>query len=126
MMQQRLKAFRIFFSLTALLFVAKPFLGFSAFNQQTKPRISHTILVKSFTKRKPESLQEADSTAEAVSQKVANPLLIALSAISFLISIALPLISEAFNKITGKIIADLRFGILPIEQPYLLTGKLSI
>lgn len=125
-MQQRLKAFRIFFSLTALLFIAKPFFGFSAFNQQTKPRISHTILVKSFTKRKPESLQDADATAEAISQKVANPLFVVLSAISLLISIALPLISGVFGKITGKIIADLRFRILPPDQTYFLTGKLTI
>ncbi|MGN6640124.1 MAG: hypothetical protein ACTHJ8_14540 [Mucilaginibacter sp.] len=109
-----------------MLFVAKPFFGFSAFNQQTKPRISHTILVKSFTKRKPESLQDADASAEAVSQKVANPLLVVLSAISLLISITLPLIFGVFTKITGKIIADIHFRILPPGQAYLLTGKLTI
>lgn len=125
-MQQRLKAFRIFFSLTALLFIAKPFLGFGAFNQQTKPRISHTILVKSFTKRKPESLQDADTMAEAISQKISNPLLVVLSAISFLISFIVPLVSGAFSRITGKIIDDLHIRILPIEQSYLLTGKLTI
>jgi len=125
-MQQRLKIFRIFFSLTALLFVAKPFLGFGAFNQQSQPRITHTILVKSFTKRKPESLQEADAKADAVHKQLSNPLLALLSAITFLLAVLLPASIERYIKLTGQLIANIRAALLPPGRAYLLAGKLSI
>jgi hypothetical protein len=125
-MQQRLKTFRIFFSLTALLFVAKPFLGFGAFNPQSQPRISHTILVKSFTKRKPESLEDADAKAEAVHRQLSNPLMVLLSAISFLLAALLPASIERFIKLTGRLISDIRTSLLPPGRAYLLAGKLTI
>jgi hypothetical protein len=123
---QRLKAFRIFFSLTALLFIAKPFLGFGAFNQQIKPRISHTILVKSFTKRKPETLQEADDKAEAIHLVLSNPLMVLISSITFLLASLLPLILERTLKLTGKMLSDIHTGLIPAGPAYLLAGKLTI
>ncbi|MGZ3943844.1 MAG: hypothetical protein ACXVJB_02820 [Mucilaginibacter sp.] len=112
--------------MTALLFIAKPFLGFGAFNQQSQPRISHTILVKSFTKRKPESLEDADAKAEAMHRQLSNPLLVLLSAISFLLAALLPASIERIIKLTGRLIADIRTALLPPERAYLLAGKLTI
>lgn len=123
---RKLRIFRLLFSLAALLFVAKPFLGFVAFNQQVRPRISHTILVKSFTKRKPESLNEANAKAEAVHQQLSNPLLILLSAISVLLAALLPASIEQFIKLTGRLISDIRTALLPPERAFLLAGKLTI
>ena len=117
---------QVLFSLAALLFVAKPFLGFVAFNQQAQPRISHTILVKSFTKRKPESLHEANAAAEAIHQRLSNPLLTLLSAISFLLAVLLPVLIERSIKLTGQLIADIRTALLPPGRAYLLAGKLII
>lgn len=123
---QRLRILHLLFSLAALLFVAKPFLGFVAFNRLSQPRISHTILVKSFTKRKPESLHDADAKAEAVHQQLSNPILVLLSAISLLLAVLLPAYIEGRIKLTGQFIADIRTALLPPERAYLLTGKLTI
>ena len=122
----RLKAFQVFFSLAALLFIAKPFLGFGTFNQQVKPRISHTVLVKSFTKRKPESLEEANANVESIHRILIDPLSILFSAISVLLLLLFPKIFDPAAKITGKILSDIRFSILPPEPAYLLSGKLII
>jgi len=121
---RKLRIIHILFSLAALLFVAKPFLGFGAFSQQTRPRISHTILVKSFTKRKPESLHDAN--AEALHQQLSNPVLVLLSAISLLLALLMPLLLQILPKLTSKFVSDIRVAILPPEQAYLLAGKLII
>jgi hypothetical protein len=123
---RKLRVAKVLFSLAALLFVAKPFLGFVAFNQQAQPRISYTILVKSFTKRKPESLHEAHAAAEAIHQQLSNPLFTLLSAISFLLAILLPVLIERSIKLTGQLIADIRTTLLPPDRAYLLAGKLII
>jgi len=123
---RKLRVAQVLFSLAALLFVAKPFLGFVAFNQQTQPRISHTILVKSFTKRKPESLHDASARAEAIRQQLSNPPLILLCAITVLLAMLLPASIERFIKLTGRLIADIRTALLPPERAYLLAGKLTI
>jgi hypothetical protein len=123
---QKLRILHLLFSLAALLFVAKPFLGFVAFNRLSQPRISHTILIKSFTKRKPESLQEANAKAEGIHQQLSNPALILLSAISILIAALLPALIERFIKLTGRLICEIRTALLPPERACLLAGKLTI
>jgi hypothetical protein len=122
----RLKAFQIFFSLAALLFVAKPFFGFGAFNQQSKPRISHTVLVKSFTKRKPESLEDANANVESIHRLLIVPLTVLFSSISVLLLALFPKAFDLAAKITSKILSDIRFALLPPEPAYLLSGKLII
>ena len=122
----RLKAFQVFFSLAALLFVAKPFFGFGAFNQQSRLHISHTILVKSFTKRKPESLEDANANVESIHRLLTDPLAVLLSAISVLLLALFPKILDFTARITGKILSDIRFALLPPQPAYLLTGKLLI
>jgi hypothetical protein len=121
-----LKVFRVFFALTALLFVVKPFMGFGAFNQQAKPHLSHSLLVKSFTKRKPESLEEAEAHVQAVHHQLTNPPLPLLSAIALLLAILLPLLPEKLTKLTGQSLSDLKTALFPPEQVYLLTGRLII
>jgi hypothetical protein len=123
---RKLRVAHILFSLAALLFVAKPFIGFGAFNQQARPRIAHTILIKSFTKRKPESLHDADAKAEAVYHQLSNPILVLLSAISFLLVILLPVCIERLSKLTRKSITDICASFLPPNRAYLLAGKLII
>jgi hypothetical protein len=122
----KLKAFQIFLSLAALIFVAKPFLGFGAFNQQSKPRISHTVLVKSFTKRKPESLEDANTNIESIHRLLIDPLAVLISSISVLLLALFPKIFNLAAKITDKVICDIRFALLPPEPAYLLSGQLII
>ncbi|HVS93898.1 MAG TPA: hypothetical protein VHE59_17795 [Mucilaginibacter sp.] len=123
---KRLKSLRFMFSIAALLFVAKPFLGFEAFCGQVQPHISHTILVKSFTKRKPESLNDAYASASALRQMVSDPPLVLLPAIGLLLSFILPFLIES---ITAPLKKGLSNTLSPYSDPapvYLLSGKLSI
>jgi hypothetical protein len=123
---KQLKAFRIFFSLAALLFIAKPFLGFGAFYGQSHPRIEHSVLVKSFTKRMPESLAEADADAKQIHQLLADPLTILFPTISCLLLTLFPAVFKNGLKITGKVLSDIHYTLLPPQHSYLLTGKLLI
>ncbi|MGZ3752174.1 MAG: hypothetical protein ACXVB0_18110 [Mucilaginibacter sp.] len=123
---QRLKSFRIFFSLAALLFVAKPFFGFGMFNQQLKLCIPHTILVKSFTKRKPEGLEDAKANIESIHRLLINPLAVLFSAISPLLLSLFPVVFKNGLNISAKVLSDIRYSLLPLQPAYLLLGNLII
>jgi NADH:ubiquinone oxidoreductase subunit 6 (subunit J) len=117
---RRLAAIKLIISIAALVFVAKPFLGFHAFSKNFNPAFSHTILLKSFTKRKVETLQEFNEKAEAISKFLATPFL--LPSILFLLSLLL-------TAIPGHCIAllrDLRTKRFPFARLYLDSGKLII
>ena len=119
-------AFKIFFAFAALLFVAKPFFGFEVTNHRFRIHISHNILVKSFSKRKPESLEEADKNAKHIYQRLSNPLMVLLSSMSLLLLSVLPALFDPLRKITDRILSDIRLSLLPPENTYLLVGKLII
>ena len=119
-------AFKIFFAFAALLFIAKPFFGFEVANHHFKIHVSHNILVKSFSKRKPENLEDADKSAAQVHQQLSNPLMVLLSSISLLLLSLLPVLFEQLRKITKRILSDIRFSLLPQQPAYLLSGKLII
>ncbi len=123
---QRIALFKVLLTLAAMVFVAKPFFGFGAINQRLHPRQTHTILVKSFTKRKPESLEEADTNVEFIHQLLINPLASILSAISLLLLALFPAMFKDSTNVTGRILSDIRFALLPREHTYLLAGKLII
>jgi hypothetical protein len=122
----RLTALRLFFTLAALLFIAKPFFGYGISSREFHPRQVHTILVKSFSKRKPESLDDANASAEYLHKLLTNPLAVILSTISLLLLSLFPAIFKNNFNITGKVISDIRYALLPGEHTYLLAGKLII
>ncbi|MDB5154869.1 MAG: hypothetical protein JWR54_3620 [Mucilaginibacter sp.] len=119
-------AFRLFFILAALLFIGKPFFGYGVSIRELRPRQVHTILVKSFSKRKPESLEDADANVAYLHQLLINPLAVIFSAISFLLITLFPIIFRNGPNITDKILSDIRYALLPPEPAYLLAGKLII
>jgi hypothetical protein len=119
-------AFKIFFAFAALLFIAKPFFGFEVASHRFKIHVSHNILVKSFSKRKPENLEDADKTAAQIHQQLSNPLMVLLSSMSLLLLSLLPLLFETLRKITDRVLSDIRFSLLPPEPAYLLSGQLII
>jgi hypothetical protein len=123
---QKLKSFQILFSIAALLFISKPFFGFNTIKLQSKQQASHNILVKSFSKRKPESLEDAYAKTMAVHQQLSNPLLILASAITLLLAVLLSALPEGAARLTGEAIANLKRSILPPGPVYLLTSKLTI
>lgn len=120
---QKIKTFRLIISIAALVFVAKPFAGFGTLSRQFKPIVSHTILVKSFTKRKPESLEDADEKLQAIHKVLTNPLLSLLSAISFFLSLLLPSVVRDISKLTEP---GARWMPRSARPAYLLAGKLTI
>jgi len=125
-MIEKLKIIRFAICIAALMFVAKPFIGFRTFSGHHKLHISHTILVKSFTKRKTETQEEVDARAEQVHKLITNPILFLLPVIAYLLNVLLPYRLEDATRITRKMLSDIRAGILPPGDTYLLSGKLSI
>lgn len=123
---QRATAFRLIISIAALIFVLKPFFGFRTLNRQFKPHISHSILAKSFTKRKPESLEEADEKVAWVHKVLTNPPLPLLVTLSFLLATILPFVFNTGLKVTRRTLSDLRASLYPAQPAYLLGGKLII
>lgn len=119
-------AFKIFFAFAALLFIAKPFFGFEATNHKFKIHISHNILVKSFSKRKPESLEDANKSARQIHRQLSNPLLVLVSTMALLVISLLPAIFDDLQKITARILSDIRLALLPPGDAYLLNCKLII
>ncbi len=123
---QRIIQFKFIFTLAALLFVAKPFFGFEVINHQLKPVHQHSILVKSFTKRMPESIAEADANAKQIHELLANPFAILFPTICCLLLTLFPVAFKNSIKITGKVLSDILYTLLPPPHSYLLAGKLII
>ena len=123
---QKVKIFKVIFTFAAILFLAKPFLGFKAFGQITKPHISHSVLVKSFTKRKPENLQEAHASAQQLHQRIANPPLMLLAGLILPLSLLLSFLLDEGVKLTESTISILRYSTISPQPAYLRSGKLTI
>lgn len=122
---QCFKALRFLFVIAALLFVAKPFIGFSAYGQ-LKTAHHHLMTVKAFTKRKPECFEEAEQFKSAVQHALINPPVKTTLTIGFLLSILCPLI-YLIQYLTGKRFYDDAAPLFTAGQKtYLLTGKLTI
>jgi hypothetical protein len=114
------------FFLAVLLFVAKPFIGFAALSGNREQITVHSILVKCFAKRKPEDLRDVELKKAAVSAMLSNPPLKLLVSITFLLGLLFPLLFRRMSYITGSYLNHIRFGLIPAEHTYLLTGKLII
>lgn len=108
-----------------MLFVVKPFIGFSMIAQLSQLKQTDSIIVKVFSKRKPEFLVEADDKKTAVAQQLNLPPAKLLLAFSALLAAFFPLIIGRY-KITARYLHQLSLKVLPDEQTYLLTGKLTI
>jgi len=107
------------------MFVAKPFIGFGL-TQQVTNESEASILIKSFTKRKQEFVEDSDFDVIAVQKRLADPILATFLSLFFFISKFFKLVLSQGKIITGKAIADIHFQLFPPEQLYLLNGKLSI
>jgi len=116
---------KIFFFFAVLLFVAKPFLGFSMFNS-SMPRSAENIFIKAFTKRKQEFSEDSDFNVVAVQKKLAEPIERFLLRFSFLLSILFPAVFKNGMCATNCFLSYLRLNLSPPQHTYLLNGKLLI
>ena len=121
---QTLSSAKIFLSLAVLLFVAKPFLGFTMFSR-LHPPAEENIFVKSFTKRKLEDSENSIFNTSAIQKKLADPVDQFILRFSFLLSIIFPAIFAAVN-ISNRFLNELRLSLSPPGHTYLLNGKLII
>lgn len=122
---QKLKYFRLLFSLAALLFVAKPFIGF-AINLQINKVGIHTILTKSFIKRKPESIEEADENIKAIHHLLTEPKLCLLSTFSIMSKFPVSIPEKQNRVVINCCLYECSNRLVPPEKTYLLIGKLLI
>lgn len=115
---------KIFFYLAVLLFVAKPFMGYSIVGNIHQVNQPYNILVKIFSQRKPEDLEDAKITAASIQQKLTNPPL--LLTIMALLGLVFPAMYKRVGSVNYSFLNNLQAGLVPAYQPYFLSGKLTI
>jgi len=122
---RKLTSAKIFFCLAVMLFVAKPFLGFSMVSL-LHPPVVETIFVKAFTKRKLEHNEDSKFDMGAIQKKLAEPLTVQLLLFSFLLSIIFPVALASGINISNRFLNDIQLSLVPDGRTYLLNGKLII
>jgi len=121
----KLNSAKIFFCLAVLLFVAKPFLGFTLFSRMHPPAAKN-IFVKAFTKRKLEDPENSSFSASAIQKKLAEPVKYFSLRFAFLLSIIFPCMLCAGADITNRFLRRVRLSLTPQTHSYLLNSKLII
>ncbi|SDF22679.1 hypothetical protein SAMN05216464_114143 [Mucilaginibacter pineti] len=117
--------FHYFLFLAVLMLAAKPFVGFHAIKQIESGKAPE-ILVKSFTKRKQEYVEDSVFDITTIQKQLANPLLELTVLFSFLLNTLFPSIFRKAKNVTAGILSDLRLSLFPPLHRYLLSGKLII
>jgi hypothetical protein len=115
---------KIFFYLAVLLFVAKPFIGFSLNTADYQIKEPNNILVKIFSKRKPEDLEDARITAASIHQRLTNPPI--LVTIMALLGFLFPAAYKHLTGVNNSLLNNMNAALVPVHQPYFLSGKLTI
>ena len=119
------KIAKIYFCFAVLLFVAKPFLGFSMFSR-IHPPAADNIFIKAFNKRKLEYNEDNVSSMEVILKNLANPGEQLFLRFSVLLSILFPLVFKSLPDLTNRFLSGLQFNIKPQEHTYLLNSMLLI
>lgn len=121
----KINSAKIFFCLAVLLFVAKPFLGFTLFNH-AHPPVVRNILLKAFTKRKLEDPENSNSSMSAIQKKLAEPVKYFSLRFAYLLSIIFPCVLCAQAGIANRFLWGIQLSLTPQANSYLLNGKLII
>jgi hypothetical protein len=122
---QKITLAKIFFCLAALLFVAKPFLGFSMFSRMHPPAVEN-IFVKAFTKRKLEEQESSKLNPEAIQKKLAEAAQQFVFRFIALLSILLPLFLSTVALANNNLLRRLKLSLTPAQPSWLLNGNLII
>ena len=120
----KFKIARWLFAIGVLFFVAKPFIGFAL--NPANPVAQESILVKSFTKRKLDYVDNSSYDAKTIQKQLSNPVNGLFLLFSCLLSILFPLLFKAGFNITGHFIRRFRTGHFPSGGAWLLDGQLII
>jgi hypothetical protein len=117
----RVKIAKFILYFAAVLFVAKPFVGFDLFGHFNSP-VQTNIFVKVFSKRKMESKH---SDYAAIQKKLSEPLTDFFLRFSFFLSILFPFLFNPVRDLTVRFLRGIYLSLLP-RQLTLLTGQLLI
>jgi hypothetical protein len=120
----KLKTAKWFLAFAVLLFVAKPFIGF-ALNTST-PVSKAGILVKAFTKRKHEYVENSSFDVKTIQKQLASPVNQLILLFSALLSIIFPLLFAAGFNVTNRFIQKIKQSLNPSSHSWLLNSQLII
>jgi len=117
----RIASIKIVLFFAALVFIAKPFIGFGL-SGHLRSHVKTNIFVKAFSKRK---IEDSRLAMNAIEKLLTSPLNNLFLRFSFLLSILFPLAFTSIREITGRFLRGLSLRLLPRELT-LLTGQLII
>ncbi|BAU54589.1 hypothetical protein [Mucilaginibacter gotjawali] len=122
---KKLRAAKIYLFLAALLFVAKPFLGFEMFSK-LHPPAEESIFIKAFSKSRPEFSEDNNFNLFEVQKKALTPPPQLFLGISFLLSILFPVVFAAGVKINQHHLRNMQLAVFKPVDTWLLNGHLLI
>ena len=120
----KLKTAKWLFAIAVLFFVAKPFIGFAL--NPSNPITQETILIKSFTKRKHDYVENSSFDAKTIQKQLANPVNQLFLLFSCFLGILFPLIFKVGPNLTGCFVRNIKRSLLPPSNTWLRNGQLII
>ena len=120
----KLKTAKWLFAIAVLLFVAKPFIGFAL--NPSNPFTQESILIKSFTKRKHDYVENSSFDAKTIQKQLANPVNQLFLLFSCFLGILSPLIFGAGFSPTDRVVRNIKLSLFPSSDTWLLNGQFLI
>ena len=114
----RIQTAKIVFCIAALIFAAKPFIGFGVTGYLRSSPVKTNILVKIFSKRK---IEDVRSSMSDIQKLLSDPSANLFLRFAFLLAILFPLAFKANDEINNRFLTRLQ-----PQQLTLLTGQLLI
>ena len=119
----KLKTAKWLFAIGVLFFVAKPFIGYSI---RSGSLSEASILVKSFTKRKHDYVEDSVQDAKNIQKRLADPVNQLFLHFSFLLGIISALTFDTAFNITAGFLQKIKRNLFSSPEAWLLDGQLII
>jgi len=120
---QKLNHAKLLFLLAACLIVAKPFIGFVINRSHAT---AQSILVKSFTKRKQEYIENGGFDVKAVQRKLADPVMHVFAPFAILSGILFLSLVIDSTETVSRFFLITKFGLFPSTPVWLINSQLII
>lgn len=114
-----------FLFLAVFMLAAKPFVGFSAVKQIASGK-TFQIIVKAFTKRKQEYVEDSEFDISTVQKRLINPIVTLTVLFSLLLNTLFPSIFRRIQQVTAGVLSNIHLSLFPPQRRYLLSGVLII
>lgn len=121
----KLTLVKIFLSLSVLLFVAKPFLGFTVFSRMHPPATKN-IFVKAFTKCKLEDSENSIFRSASIHKQLTDPAEQFVLRFAFLLNIILPAIFFSGVNADNRMLRQVKLHLPRAVPVWLLNGTFII